>query len=139
MWAVKVRRDHKTKELKAFDFSPEQCQSCPLKGQCFTNKKGYRSIPVHPYERYLQEGRKQQETPAFKAEYRQHRPAVERKQAEMVRHGARKARYFGLTKVRLQMLFVTATVNYKLLVKKLQEKAAAVKNQVASPGVSVAW
>jgi len=90
--AAKVRRDHKTNELKAFDFSPEQCQACPLKNRCFTNKKGYRSIPVHPYERYLQEGRQQQETPEFQVEYRQHRPAVERKQAEMVRHGARKAR-----------------------------------------------
>lgn len=137
--AVKVRRDHKTNELKAFDFAPAQCQTCPLKDRCFDNKKGYRTIPVHPYERYLQEGRKQQETPEFKAEYRQHRPAVERKQAEMVRHGVRKARYFGLAKVRLQMLFVAATVNYKRLLKKLQEKAeAAVKNQVASPGVSIA-
>ena len=136
--AVKIRRDHKTQELKAFDFAPAQCQNCPLKDQCISNKKGYRSIPVHPYERYLQEGRKQQETPAFKAEYRQHRPAVERKQAEMVRHGVRKARYFGLAKVRLQMFFVTAAVNYKLFVKKLQEQAAALKNQVTSPGISVA-
>lgn len=136
--AVKVRRDHKTNELKAFDFSPEQCRTCPLKGRCFDNKKGYRTIPVHPYERYLQEGRKQQETPEFKAEYRRHRPAIERKQAEMVRHGVRKARYFGLAKVRLQMLFVAATVNYKRLIKKLQEKAeASLKNQVTSPGISV--
>ncbi|MDN5362394.1 MAG: hypothetical protein PWP70_1441, partial [Moorella sp. (in: firmicutes)] len=109
----------------------------PLKDQCISNKKGYRSIPVHPYERYLQEGRKQQATPAFKAEYRQHRPAVERKQSEMVRHGVRKARYFGLAKVRLQMFFATATVNYKLFVKKLQEQAAVLKNQVTSPGISV--
>jgi hypothetical protein len=35
------------------------------------------------------------------------------------------------------MLFVAAVVNYKLLVKKIQEKAAAAKNQLVSQGVSI--
>ncbi|MEM3486319.1 MAG: transposase, partial [Candidatus Methanomethyliaceae archaeon] len=48
---------------------------------------------------------------------RQVRAKAERKQAEMVRfHGLRKARYFGLAKVRLQAYFTAALVNLKRIV-----------------------
>lgn len=137
-FATKVQYDHKTRVLTGFHFSTQQCQTCPFASQCFSNKKGYRSVQVHANERLLQEGRRQQETAEFKQEYRQHRPAVERKQAEMVRHGARKARYFGIVKVRLQMLFVTAAVNYKRLIHKLSEKVReAAKNLAPTQGGSV--
>ncbi len=55
---VKIQRDRKTKEPKAFHFSVEHCRTCPLRQQCFSNKKEYRTVRFHPYERYLQQGRK---------------------------------------------------------------------------------
>ena len=119
--------DRKTGRLKMFLFSTEQCQNCPLKSKCTKNKKGRRTVTVSNYERYLQEGRAYQKTEEFAKEYPQ-RYKIERKQAEMVRHGLRKARYIGLAKITLQALFVGAVVNFKrywkLLIQKAQEKAA---------------
>jgi transposase len=138
-YAVKTQRDRKTRELKAFYFAKEQCQPCPLRQKCYSGKRDHRTVRIHPYERYLQQGRKQQQTAEFQAEYRQCRPAIERKIAETVRCGGRQARYFGLAKVSLQMLFVTAAVNYKHYVKMLCAGVqAAAKALSPEQGLSVA-
>jgi transposase len=104
--------DHKTGQLKMFAFTKEQCQNCLLLDQCTKSKEGRRKIAVNPYERYLMEARTFQQTDKFKKEYPE-RCKIERKQAEMVHHGLRQARYIGTAKVYLQSLLIGAIVNFK--------------------------
>lgn len=104
--------DKKTGQLKVFAFSQEQCQGCPLLNQCTKSKKGRRTITVNQYERHLQKARAFQQTEKFKNEYPE-RCKIENKQAEMVHHGLRQARYIGKAKVYLQSLLIGAIVNFK--------------------------
>ncbi|MRS02397.1 IS1182 family transposase, partial [bacterium] len=114
--------DKKTKRLKVFVFSQEQCQNCPLLNQCTKSKKGRRTITVNQYERYIQEARAFQQTEEFKNEY-PGRCKIESKQAEMVYHGLRQARYIGKAKVYLQSLLIGTLVNFKRYWKLATEKA----------------
>ena len=60
----------------------------------------------------MQAARLRQQTEEFKRLYRL-RPAVERKIAELVRHGLRDTRYVGPRKRQLQRLWTGAAVNLK--------------------------
>ncbi len=62
----------------------------------------------------MQATRQRQQTEEFKSAYRL-RPAIERKQAELVRHGLRKTRYLGHAKRQLQRLWLAAAVNLNCL------------------------
>ena len=112
----------KTNRLKVFVFSQEQCRSCPLLNQCTKSKKGRRTITVNQYERHLQEARVFQQTEEFKNKYPE-RCKIERKQAEMVHHGLRQARYVGKAKVYLQSLLIGAIVNFKRYWKLVTEQS----------------
>lgn len=105
--------DKKTGELKVFMFSEEQCHTCPFQDKCTKNKKGRRTVTVNKHERLLQHGRAFQTTEEFQGEY-PGRCKIEAKNAELVHHGLRNARYIGLAKVRLQAFFITTLVNFKL-------------------------
>lgn len=107
------RKDHK---LKSFIFTEDQCRYCELRENCISNEKGRRTISVNEYERQLQDGRAYQKTEEFDEIYST-RYKVERKQAEMVRHGLRKARFIGKEKVTLQALMIATLVNFKLFAK----------------------
>jgi len=61
-------------------------------------------------------------TEGFKEIYNKRRPPIERKIAELIFHGLRKARYIGKRKSRLQALFTAAAVNLKRIFKEQQEK-----------------
>jgi transposase len=122
-----------------FGFSQEQCQNCPLLNQCTKSKKGRRTITVNQYERYLQEARVLQQTEEFKNEYPEH-CKIERKQAEMVHHGLRQARYIGEAKVHLQSLMIGALINFKRYWKLVAEQyrhgthtIAVLKNNIITP------
>jgi hypothetical protein len=68
----------------------------------------------------LQARRREQKTEAF-AEEKKKRNAIEGTQSELVRgHGARRARYRGLPKVRLQNYFIGAACNAKRWIRRLQ-------------------
>ncbi|OPX89640.1 MAG: Transposase DDE domain protein [Pelotomaculum sp. PtaB.Bin104] len=114
--------DKKTNRLKVFVFSPEQCQNCSLLNQCTKSKKGRRTITVNQYERHLQEARIFQQTEEFKNVYPE-RCKIENKQAEMVHHGLRQARYIGKAKVYLQALLIGAVVNFKRYWKLVTEQS----------------
>jgi len=92
----------------------EQCQDCPARAQCAPGKSG-RTLSISPYHQELSQRRAEQETEAFKERMRR-RSAVEGTISELTRkHGARRARYRGKDKVRLQMLFTGAAANLKRL------------------------
>jgi Transposase DDE domain/Transposase domain (DUF772) len=88
------------------------CQTCPLAQRCTTAKTG-RTITISAYERQLVAARSRQRDPAWRAAYRATRPKVERKIGHLMRrrHGGRRARVRGLTKVAADFNLLAAAVN----------------------------
>ena len=113
---VEMKGHHKKGKAGGFQFG-DLCQECPLRAQCTKSKQG-RTVGVHRHEELLQQGRAEQQTDTFKKAYRK-RPIVERKIAELVRHGMRQARYIGKDKVLLQLAWTAAMVNLKRLFKQV--------------------
>jgi hypothetical protein len=88
------------------------CQGCPLAERCTTSTSG-RSIHVGVYEQQLQRARARQTDPTWKADYTATRPKVERKISHLMRrrHGGRRARVRGHTKVDADFTLLAAAVN----------------------------
>lgn len=91
-------------------FSVETCADCSLASLCLRNPLAGRTVSIHPYEDQLQAARQRRAAPDF-PELLKKRPTVERKQAHWNCHGGRRARYFGIAKVRLQAFWSAAGVN----------------------------
>ena len=88
------------------------CQVCPLASACTSSRAG-RTVTIHPQEAGLQTARCRQQDPAWRADYRAHRPTVERKLAHLLRrrHGGRRARVRGLVRVAQDWRLLAAAVN----------------------------
>jgi transposase len=100
-----------------FSFARATCVACPLQPRCAPRlpKARGRTVFKSDYEPDLRAARVKAQTPAY-AQVRRAHPAVERKIAELVRrHGARRARYRGQARVRLQQLLTGWVVNVKRL------------------------
>jgi len=95
----------------AAQFGPA-CTGCPLRDQC-TTAAGGRSIKVGRHERRLAKARQRQTDPDWIADYRATRPKVERKLAHLMRrrHGGRRARVRGQTKIAADFALLAAAVN----------------------------
>jgi hypothetical protein len=106
------------------------CAGCPLAAQCTTAKTG-RTISIGAYEGELT--RATQQDPAWRAEYRATRPKVERKLGHLMRrrHGGRRARVRGQTKVGADFALLAAAVN-------LARFGVLGLTRVAGPGWAVA-
>jgi hypothetical protein len=92
-------------------FGPS-CAGCPLREQCTTSTAG-RSVRVGPHERQLAAARSRQRDPEWVADYRATRPKVERKLGHLMRrrHGGRRARVRGSTKIAADFALLAAAVN----------------------------
>jgi hypothetical protein len=92
------------------------CKACPLRAQC-TTATGGRTINIGPYEQTLTDARARQTDPAWGADYRATRPKVERKLGHLVRrrHGGRRARVRGTSRVDADFRLLAAAVNYARL------------------------
>ncbi len=90
----------------------EACTGCPLREQC-TKAAGGRSISIGPHEKQLAAARHRQRDPDWVADYRATRPKVERKIGHLMRrrHGGRRARVRGQTKVAADFALLAAAVN----------------------------
>jgi hypothetical protein len=88
------------------------CAHCPLRDRC-TTAVGGRTISVGAHEEALARARERQKTPAWAADYRATRPKVERKLAHLMRrrHGGRRARVRGTTKVSADFNLLAAATN----------------------------
>ncbi len=88
------------------------CTDCPLRPECTQSPRG-RSIRVGPHEKHLAEARARQKDPDWAADYRANRPKVERKIAHLMRrrHGGRRARVRGQTKVDADFNLLAAAKN----------------------------
>ena len=94
----------------------DACTGCPLADLCTAAKSG-RTIYVGPYEAQLTRARAGQADPAWKADYTQTRPKVERKIGHLMRrkHGGRRARMRGRPKVGADFQLLAAAVNLSRL------------------------
>jgi hypothetical protein len=94
----------------------EPCTSCPLRSRC-TGARDGRSVRIHPKERTLERHRQRQKDPAWRAKYRATRPKVERKFGHLMRfrHGGRRARMRGRTRVGHDFSLLAAAVNLRRL------------------------
>jgi IS5 family transposase len=72
------------------------CATCPLRARCTRSGKG-KKLLVGPHDARLRAARQAARNPDWLADYRQHRPMVERAIAWLAR-GNRKVRYRGVTK-----------------------------------------
>lgn len=90
------------------------CRSCPLRAQCTTAAKG-RTLLLHEHDALQREHRQRAKDPSWQADYRQHRPMVERSIAWLVARGNRKLRYRGVTKNHAWLQTRTAALNLRRL------------------------
>jgi hypothetical protein len=88
------------------------CVGCPLREQCTTARAG-RTISVGVHEAALAAARARQTDPDWIADYRATRPKVERKFGHLMRrkHGGRRARVRGTTKIAADFSLLAAAVN----------------------------
>ena len=96
-----------------FEWNASTCRDCPLQARCLGKEQKHKTLVVGEHHTALQARRLEQKTEAFKERMR-HRNAIEGTQSELARaHGLRRARYRGLTKVRLQNYLAGAACNLK--------------------------
>jgi hypothetical protein len=96
-----------------FYFKKDVCQHCVLKEAC-TKQEG-RTITIGPHHDIIEEAKKYNETQDFKDDMKE-RAHIEPKHSEMKRnHGMVRAKYWGLSKVNIQLIITAITVNVKRL------------------------
>lgn len=88
------------------------CAACPLAAQCTGSTAG-RTVTISAYEAQLARARAAQADLAWAADYKATRPKVERKIGHLMRrrHGGRRARVRGITKVAADFSLLAAAVN----------------------------
>jgi Transposase DDE domain/Transposase domain (DUF772) len=106
---VKITRHRRGGGMAYFK---EACRDCPLRDQCTSSTKG-RTIAINAHEEALARARARQRDPAWRADYRATRPKVERKLAHLMRrrHGGRRARVRGTTRVDADFRLLAAAAN----------------------------
>jgi hypothetical protein len=106
---VPIRRNNNGDGTAEFG---DACADCPLRAQCTTSKTG-RTINVGRHEKHLAKARSRQKSPQWKDDYRATRPKVERKLAHLMRHrhGGRRARMRGTTKIDADFNLLAAAAN----------------------------
>jgi transposase len=92
-------------------FSKLICDDCPLRARC-VSREGRRQILIAAEEELLIAARQALDDPPTAEHLRRTRPRIERLLSLLAhRYGARKARYIGAAKARLQALWAAALVN----------------------------
>lgn len=89
-------------------------RACPLREQCTTSQSG-RLLVLHPQDALLREHRRRAQDPTWAADYRQHRPMVERSIAWLTAGGNRRLRYRGVAKNNAWLHNRTAALNLRRL------------------------
>jgi len=90
------------------------CRSCPLRAQCTSAAKG-RTLVLHEHHGLQRAHRQRAKDPSWQADYRHHRPMVERSIAWLVAGGNRKVRYRGVDKNHAWLQTRTAALNLRRL------------------------
>ena len=105
-------------------FAKRVCDSCPLRDRCVAPANESRQLLV-PDEELLIAARQALDDPDTAEHLRRTRPRVERLLGLLAhRYGARKSRYFGRRKARLQAAWAAALVNLNPIVRRLAAQTA---------------
>ena len=105
-------------------FATAMCRDCPLKARCCPGKSR-RQIRIIEHEELLQAGRHALQDPIAAEHLRRTRPRIERLLGLLAyRYGARKSRYIGSAKARLQAAWAAALVNLNPIARHLAAQAA---------------
>jgi transposase len=93
-------------------FSATDCGPCPARPQCTTSGKNRRQLTVLPRDLAAAQAaaRAAEHTIPFQADYAR-RAGVEGTMHQAASHGARRARYRGLSKTRLDHIYMAAALN----------------------------
>lgn len=97
-----------------FVWTKETCDSCPLSAACRGKERGGRRVLLHPYEKELRDARLAWNDPQVREEYRE-RSQGERLVNQVIRHGGRNARAFGMKAAQLQAHAIAMANNLRLL------------------------
>jgi hypothetical protein len=101
-------------------FAKAACDQCPLRGRCVAPGRGRRSILIAAEEALLIAGRQALRDPHTAEHLRRTRPRIERLLGLLAdRYGARKSRYIGRAKARLQATWAAALVNLNPIARSL--------------------
>jgi hypothetical protein len=104
----------------SFHWSKTDCKDCALRARCCGQRQGGHFVHLHPHEQLLRETREQWKAPAIRDMYRR-RSECERLVNQMVRHGSRRARSWGLGAAQLQAHLIAIRSNLALLARTLAE------------------
>ena len=106
-------------------FSKPVCNHCPLRSRCVSPVRGGRQIQIEPEERLLVAARQALDDPTTKEHLRRTRPRIERLLGLLAhRYRARKSRYVGAAKARLQAAWTAALVNLNPIGRRLAAATA---------------
>ena len=89
------------------------CHGCPLQARCTTARRG-RSLKLQPHDALQRAHRALAAAPDFQADYRRHRPMVERSIAWLTRH-SRRVPYRGVLNNDAWLHLRTAAINLRRL------------------------
>jgi IS5 family transposase len=90
------------------------CTGCPLRARCTRSRTG-KSLKIRPHDARQRAARQAARDPDWLAEYRQHRPMIERTIAWLTR-GNRRLRYRGITKNDDWLYHRAAALNLRRLI-----------------------
>lgn len=108
-------------EVSTFRWPKQVCNTCPLRDRCCGNRQGGHRIRLHPHEQELRQAREDWQDPEVRELYRR-RSQCERLVNQMTRHGARRARGWGLGSAQLQAHLIAMRCNLQLLARALAER-----------------
>jgi transposase len=114
---ARVHRDRSGQ--RRANFSARACGACPLKARCCPTQRRKRLL-IAPEEEFLIAARQALNDPANAEHLRRTRPRIERLLGLLAyRYGARKSRYIGTKKARLQAAWAATLVNLNPIAKQL--------------------
>jgi hypothetical protein len=106
-------------------FAKAACDACPLRDRCVAPGRGRRSILIAPDEELMTAARQALADPATAEHLRRTRPRIERLLGLLAhRYRARKSRYIGRAKARLQAAWAAALVNLNPVARRLATQSA---------------
>ena len=101
-----------------FRWSKKICAHCDAYQACVGKHGGGKTLTLHPYEQELRRAREQWDNPDVRELYRT-RSQCERLINQVVRHGGRQARAFGLQSAQLQAHVIAMRCNLALFAKQM--------------------
>jgi hypothetical protein len=111
--------EHKL-HVSSYRWPKDVCRDCPLREECCGKRQGGHRVRLHPYERELRQAREDWSCLEVRTAYRR-RSECERLVHRATRHGARRARSWGLRNAQLQAHAIAMACNLKLLARAIAD------------------